>query len=97
MDSFSAVYLQAIYRLSIGHEDAACVLAKTILENTRKVWRRGWHYRRFKDTDADYKRRTESIDKYVIDILVDIKKIFENKSEEIVNMCDNIWNDVRSE
>ena len=97
MDSFSAVYLQAIYRLSIGHEDAACVLAKTILENTRKVWRRGWHYRRFKDTDADYKRRTESIDKYVIDILVGIKKIFENKSEEIVNMCDNIWNDVRSE
>lgn len=54
-------------------------------------------YRRFKDTDADYKRRTESIDKYVIDILVGIKKIFENKSEEIVNMCDNIWNDVRSE
>lgn len=96
MDSFSTVYLQAIYHLSEKHEDAACEMAKIILENTRKVWRRGEHYRKFEDVDMDAKRRADSIKKYVVNVVIGINEIIKNQNAEITQMCTNILLDVRN-
>lgn len=89
MDSFSKVYLGAINHLSKECEDEACQLAEIILENTKRVWRRGQHYRDFEGIDLDARSRSKEIKKYVASIAVGINKILGNK-ERIVSICNEI-------
>lgn len=83
MESFAIVYLQAIARLNKIHSDAAISLAKVILDDTARIWRRGTYYRETAryNNDRNALDRSKRISKYVVNILQGIKKIF-NGTEE---------------
>ena len=84
MESFAIVYLQAINTLNNAHEDAAVSLAKIILDDTFRVWRRGTYYRESGKTydDAQALEKATMILHYVRTVLVGIKEIFPNDAEK---------------
>lgn len=83
MESFAIVYLQAINTLKSMHGDAAISLAKVVLDDTIRVWRRGTYYRESAQNynDSNAFERSAKIFKYVREILVGIKKIFPGTAE----------------
>ena len=86
MNSFKEVYLWAVSSLSKEHKDAAYQLAKMLLENTKKIWRKGQLYRNYADIDLNSKKRANDIREYAIDMALGIKKMFKEK-REITFIC----------
>lgn len=84
MESFAIVYLQAIHRLNDVHEDAAISLAKIILDDTFRVWRRGTYYRETAKNydDSQALEKATRILHYVRTVLAGIKEIFPNDAEK---------------
>ena len=77
-------YLQAIHRLNDVHEDAAISLAKIILDDTFRVWRRGTYYRETAKNydDSQALEKATRILHYVRTVLAGIKEIFPNDAEK---------------
>lgn len=89
MRSFSNVYLQAIYRLHETHLEAAISLARIILNDAVRIWRRGAYYRETatKLVDADIHKRLLEIDIYVAQIVDGIIRILPNMPEDLSVLC----------
>ena len=85
MHSFATVYLSAIYTLNNDHHDAAVALARIVLEDAFKIWKRGTYHRLLikasPNAEAEYK--TNAISEYVIEILQGIERIFDVLPEEL--------------
>lgn len=83
MESFAIVFLQAINALKSKHGDAATSLAKVVLDDAIRVWRRGTYYREtvrnYNDPNAH--ERAMRIFIYAREILVGIKEIFPGSAE----------------
>lgn len=77
-------------------QKAASEFAKILLENAKKIWRKGAYYRSFKEIDADAQRRVDSIERYVEGISDGINKIFKTE-EEIIDLCNSVLFDVISQ
>ena len=84
MESFAIVYLQAISTLNNSHEGAAVSLAKIILDDAFRVWRRGTYYRETAKNYGDSKalEKAAKILYYIRTVLAGIKEIFPNDAEK---------------
>ncbi len=84
MESFAIVYLQAISTLNNSHEGAAVSLAKIILDDAFRVWRRGTYYREIAKNYGDSKalEKAAKILYYIRTVLAGIKEIFPNDAEK---------------
>lgn len=93
MQSFSEVYLGAIYMLKQEDETAAIALSKTILLNTMQIWRRGTYYRetlKKMPNDSVIRTRAVSILKYVSSIFDGMKQIWTNMPKQLNGLCDEL-------
>lgn len=89
MESFAAVYLQSIYRLQKDHLDSSIVLAKIIISDASRVWRRGTHYRDMAESfsDSDAMHKATAIHSYVSSIFKGVRGIFLNLPRELIEPC----------
>ena len=93
MQSFSGVYLSAIYMLKEENETSAIDLSKTILSNTMQIWRRGTYYReslKKMPNDSIVLARALSILKYTCSIIVGMEQIWTTMPKQIRNLCDEL-------
>lgn len=100
MQSFSGVYLGAIYMLKEENETSAIDLSKTILSNTMQIWRRGTYYReslKKMPNDSIVQARALSILKYTCSIIVGMEQIWTTMPKQISDLCDGLREVVANE
>jgi len=93
MQSFSEVYLGAIYMLKEENETATIALSKAILSNTMTIWRRGTYYReslKKMPNDNTMRVRAISILKYTCSIVVGMEQIWPTMPKQIGDLCDGL-------
>lgn len=100
MQSFSGVYLGAIFMLKNENEIAAIDLSEIILLNTMKVWRHGLYYRealKRVPANSEMRYRNVSILKYAGSIIEGIKKIWNPLPRKIGDLCNKLQETITNE
>ena len=97
MISFANVYASAIQSLFDDHYESSKELCVLILNNTKRIWKRGEHYRSISKrlNDECYKNRSDSINQYVIYMIYRIYGVFgQNLPQSIQQLCNELLQNI---